>query len=512
MKINNVLVSLYDKNGIEPLLEMFKKFNSTVYTTSSTHEYIISKGYKAKKTEEITGISSILGGRVKTLNTNLFAGILARPGIDGVDDIPVLFDMVIVDLYPFEKSYNSPGGLTDDLNRMIELIDIGGISLIRAAAKNFRYVCCLADKENYIEALNEMENSSGEISEEFSRRMAQRAFEISSSYDNSISEYFSKINGESDFRMNLRISAVKETDLRYGENPHQKAALYRIRGSQTPISSLQVIHGKEMSYNNYMDLDSAVSIAYSFGEPAAAIIKHTNPCGTGRGDTIEEAYELAFMADPQSAYGGIIALNRTCSETAAEMISNTFFEIVYAPDFEDGALELLMKKKNLRIVKGEMKIVPALEFRHITGALLVQDKDNISDPESMFRVVTDREPNEREYSSMLFGWNVCRHVKSNAIVISIPNRTMGVGAGQMSRIDSVEIAIRKSGGMAAYTGGSALASDAYIPFRDSIDAAYKAGVYAIIQPGGSIRDHEVIDACNEHDMAMIFTGRRHFKH
>ncbi len=505
MKIENVLISLFNKEGIEELIKVLKEHNINIYATTSTKKYIEEKGFdNIKSTEEITGISSILGGRVKTLNTDLFAGILARKGVDSTTDIPVLFDMVIVDLYPFEETYKN----TKDENTLIEKIDIGGITLIRAAAKNYQYVVPVVYKDDYKTIINQLNENNGEIEEDISRKLAEKAFLRVLEYDSEIHKFFSYMN----YSNNAKIIVIKkEDDLRYGENPHQKASVYKINNMKS-IIDFEVLHGKAMSYNNYMDIDAALNIAYSFEEPAAAIIKHTNPCGVGSADTIEEAYELAHLSDPKSAFGGIVALNRKCNLETALLIHSTFIEVVASPDYDEDALQLLMKKKNIRLLKGKYSMEFEDEYRYIQGGFLVQKKDNRFDREEDFEIVSYRPPTERERKAMMFAWRVARNVKSNGIVIATENRTLGIGAGQMSRIDAVDIAIKKSGGMAGYTGGSALASDGFFPFRDSIDAAYKAGIYAIIEPGGSRRDSEVIDACNEYDMALIFTHIRHFKH
>uniref|UniRef100_A0A7C3J6P8 Bifunctional purine biosynthesis protein PurH n=1 Tax=candidate division WOR-3 bacterium TaxID=2052148 RepID=A0A7C3J6P8_UNCW3 len=513
MKIKNALISLYKKDGIEELLEILKKYSVNIYATSSTAKYIKECGYDVHQTEEITGISELLGGRVKTLNTDLFAGILARKDKDDTSKIKVLFDLVVVDLYPFEEYFKNSKNPKEDLDELIEKIDIGGVSLIRAAAKNYKYVGIIVDKNDYKTIAKHIDENDGEIADYTLSLLAQKAFNRVVEYDSTIFKFFSIINeNESMLPNNLNLILKKKSDLRYGENPHQKGSLYVVSGSRNSLADLKVIQGKEMSFNNYLDLDAAINITLSFEQPACSIIKHCNPCGVGVGDTISDAFQFAHISDPKSAFGGIIALNRECDEETAEMISPLFMEVIYAPSFSENSLKILSKKKNLRIVEGDVEINKEVELRSLSGCYLAQNKDNIQDNTSFFQVVTEKQPTEKEWAAIYFGWKVVRFVKSNAIVVATPNRTMGICGGQTSRVDAVEIALKKAGGMAAYTGGSALASDGFFPFRDSIDIIAKEGIYAIVQPGGSIKDKEVIEACNEHGISMVFTNVRHFKH
>ncbi len=513
MKIKNALISLYNKEDIEELLKTLKKYSVNIYATTSTYKHIKNLGYDVKPTEDITGISEILNGRIKTLNTDLFAGILARKDKDDLSKIKVLFDLVVVDLYPFEESFKNSNDPLKDIDELIEKIDIGGISLIRAAAKNFKYVGIIVDKNDYRIISEHIDENNGEITSETLSLLAQKAFNRTVEYDSTIFRFFSIINSNQNILpKTLNIVLKKKSDLRYGENPHQKGALYYVEGSHNTISDLKILQGKEMSFNNYLDLDTAINIVYSFDQPACSIIKHSNPCGVGRGENISEAFEYAHISDPKSAFGGIIALNRECDTQTAEMISPLFMEVVYAPSFSPEALEILSKKKNLRLVEGIVEIKPELEIKSLIGSFLVQNRDNQKENHSLFNVVTKKEPTLKEWESIEFAWKVVKYVKSNAIVVATANRTMGISGGQTSRVDAVEIALKKSGGMAAYTGGSALASDGFFPFRDSIDLIAKAGIYAIIQPGGSIKDKEVIQACDENEISMVFTNIRHFKH
>ena len=515
MQIKTVLLSLYHKDKIESLLKALKAKGAILYATTSTADHIKKLGYDVHQTEEITGISSMLEGRVKTLNTKLFAGILARKKKDNLEGIEVLFDMVVVDLYPFEEVFSQMKEPYEEEAKMIEKIDIGGISLIRAAAKNYSEVSVISDSEDYERIANEIDENNGEISLETNRYLAMKAFNRTVSYDSAISRYFSMITAQTDMPQQINIILKRESELRYGENPHQRGSLYSIHPEslrRDGLHSLKVFHGKEMSFNNYLDLEAALNIVKIFNEPTAAIIKHNNPCGVGTSETISEAYEYAYLSDPKSAYGGIVALNRECDKETADIMKTLFLEVIYAPDFTEEARETLMKKKNLRLVSGPLSRERELDFRNLSGSMLAQEKDSIYDSESLFQLVTEKEPTEKERKAMLFAWNVARNVKSNAIVIATPNRTFGIGGGQTARVDAVDIAVKKAGGMSAYTGGSAVASDGFFPFRDSIDAIYKAGIYAVIQPGGSVNDKEVIEACNEYQISMVFTNRRHFKH
>ena len=506
MIIKNVLIALYNKDGIEVLLDVFKENNINIYASTGTADYIEKHGYNVKRTEEITGISSLLDGRVKTLDTKLFSGILARKGIDNTKDIPVIFDMVIVDLYPFNETVKANA----DEEEIIEKIDIGGVSLIRAAAKNYKFVSVVCKKEFYKDIANKLTETNCNIEEEYNRILAENAFEYTMKYDASIYEYFK--NDQNSVQSSELLMLEKGDELRYGENPHQKAKIYRLNGDDSSIIDFDNLHGKKMSFNNYYDLDAALNIVSIFEKPCAAIIKHANPCGVGTSDTIEDAYELAHMGDPMSAYGGIVALNRCCNKETAEIINSSFIEIVSAPDYDDDALNILKQKRNIRILKGKYPPNDEIVYKHIRGGMLVQKRDNQQDSNIYFSIVSKRKPTDKELSAMKFAWKVARNVKSNAIVIATQNRTLGIGAGQMSRIDAVEIAIKKSGGMSAYTGCTALASDGFFPFKDSIEKAYKAGIYAIIEPGGSKRDMDIINACDEYDIALIFTNTRHFLH
>ncbi len=507
MIIKNALISLYNKNGIEVIMEALKQFNVTVYATESTEKYLSRIGYNVKKTEEITGISSLLGGRVKTLNEKLFSGILSYRNEMDKDSIPVLFDLVVSDLYPFADTVKT----TCDHDEIIEKIDIGGVSLIRAAAKNHKYVGIICRKDQYNDAAKHIIMNKGSITDDMKREWAGEAFAFTMAYDSEINDYFRNTNANEE-KKSRAIILNESIKLRYGENPHQEAKIYRISNSDESIMDFAIHHGKAMSYNNFYDLDAALNIISLYNEPAVTIVKHANPCGIGTGETINEAYELAYMSDPMSSFGGIVAMNRECNEETAEMINSSFIEIVCASSYEENAIKILSRKKNIRIIEGNYKNSNNMNYKHLNGSMLVQVKDNMNDNENIFSVISKRQPSEREWKAMKFAWRAVRYIKSNAIVITSDQRTLGIGAGQMSRVDAVDIAIKKCGVISSYTGGTALASDGFFPFRDSIDKASKAGITAIIEPGGSKNDLEIIQACDEYNMALVFTGKRHFLH
>jgi phosphoribosylaminoimidazolecarboxamide formyltransferase / IMP cyclohydrolase len=428
--------------------------------------------------------------------------------------------MVVVNLYPFEQTV-AREGVT--LEEAIEQIDIGGPAMIRSAAKNFRDVAVIVSPDSYEFILHQLDLYKGSLTAELRRELALQAFETTTAYDAAISRYLNQVEAE-EFPTEIPPDAILETDalilrkasdLRYGENPHQRAALYKIddpyRASVTGgVAQAELLNGKEMSFNNYVDADAAWQLVCDFDELACAIIKHTNPSGVGLGKSLAEAYRRALMTDPVSAFGGIVAFNRRVDEAAARAVTEIFTEVVIAPDYESAALEALKTKKNLRVLRaGSVERQAGLEYRQLTGGMLVQTRDahRLTAPE--LKVVTERAPTDEEVRALLFAWTVCKHVKSNAIVYAREGQTVGVGAGQMSRVDSVKI-----GAMRAQLplAGSVLASDAFFPFRDGIDEAAKHSITAIIQPGGSVRDEETIAAANEHGLAMLFTGVRHFKH
>ncbi len=518
IKIKRALISVSDKTGIKEFAKDLKKFGIEIISTGNTAKIIKEANIEVKEISEITNFPEMLDGRVKTLHPIIHGGILAvRSKIEHVRQLsehkikPI--DLVVVNLYPFEKTISTK---YEDIENAIENIDIGGPTLIRAAAKNHESVVVVVNINRYPEIIKEMEKNKGGISSETRRKLATEAFQHTASYDNIIFNYFNaQISSIEDlFPEKLNLIYSKKQNLRYGENPHQKAAFY-IEPNVREISiatSIQ-LHGKELSYNNIYDLDAALNIIREFKEIAAVVIKHTNPCGCALGSNILEAYKKARECDPKSAFGSIVGINRKLDDSTAKEITSTFVEAVICPDYTEEALNILKTKKNLRILKTGYiplgKPSKELDFKKVVGGILVQDRDIKEITESDFKVVTKKKPTSSQIKELLFGWKVLKHVKSNAILFIKDFATIGVGAGQMKRVDSVKIAAMKAENRAQ---DSVMASDAFFPFRDGIDEAVKVGVKSVIQPGGSIRDNEVIEAADELGISMIFTGIRCFKH
>ncbi|MCA8997542.1 MAG: bifunctional phosphoribosylaminoimidazolecarboxamide formyltransferase/IMP cyclohydrolase, partial [Planctomycetaceae bacterium] len=465
------------------------------------------------------GFPEIMDGRVKTLHPKIHGAILGRPDVahhaKAIEEHGIVpFELIVVNLYPFEETI-ARADVTDE--EAIEQIDIGGPSMVRSAAKNHQYVGIVTRPDQYERVLSELE--AGKLSVEIRRELAGAAFESTARYDRAIADYFAQSLNDASFPEQLHLGFQKQADLRYGENPHQKAAFYvETNAPPASIASAKQRHGKELSYNNLLDLDAAFSIVREFSEPAAVVIKHTNPCGCAIGESLAEAFSKAYEGDPVSAFGSILSFNRPVDAATAELLAEPgrFVEAIIAPGYEADAYEILTTKPkwklNVRLLENPAMLEPTtgtLEFRRLTGGLLVQDRDDEPDPEAEYKVVTTRTPTDEELRDLKFGWKVCKHVKSNAIVLARGGMVVGVGAGQMSRLDSSMIAARKAGDRSQ---GAVIASDAFFPFRDGIDEAAQVGVTAAIQPGGSRNDDQVIEACNEHGIAMIFTGRRHFKH
>lgn len=510
-KINRALISVSDKTGLSELAEALHKSGVEIISTGGTAKAIEKEGIPVKDVSEITGFQECLDGRVKTLHPMVHGGILARTSHD--DDLEEIKDLgitpielVVVNLYPFKNKVADPNVTPAEAT---EFIDIGGPTMIRAAAKNFAHVSILSSPSQYSSFVEELEEQMA-ISFETRRALAKDAFAHTADYDAAISNYFTKLIEEEPAKQ-FNISFPLSQELRYGENPHQKAAVY---GNQNDF--IDCFHGKQLSYNNYLDVDSALNIISDFDadEPTCAIIKHTIPSGVGIDSKLSEAYKKAFSTDRVSPFGGIVVVNQELDVETAKAIDEIFTEIIIAPDFSKEALELLTQKKNRRLIriKKSVKEVQATSSRTIFGGILDQEADlNPADPDE-FKVVTKRKPSDQEMKDLLFSWKVVRHVKSNAIVYARNGRTLGIGSGQTSRVDSSEIAVAKAGKEGLDLEGSAIASDAFFPFADGVEAAAKAGAKAVIQPGGSIRDEEVIQKANEYDMAMIFTGKRHFKH
>lgn len=519
-RIRRAIISCSDKLGLVDFASGLVASGVQIYSTGGTRKHLADYGIQSIEVSQYTEFPEMMDGRVKTLHPKIFAGILARrdnpQDRHSMDSYSIqAFDLVVVNLYPFEATIARSGATRSEA---IEQIDIGGPSLIRAAAKNHQYVTIVTRPEQYSSVLQEIQDQSGSTSLSLRRRLAGEAFTLTCHYDQAISEYFRRESGGGEFPSHLTVRLERRSQLRYGENPHQKAAVYRFpRGSAASIVNARHIHGKELSYNNILDLDSALAIARSFTSPAAVVIKHNNPCGAAIASELSDATLKALNGDPVSAFGGVVGLNRTVDVETAEVLvePHRFIEAIVAPDFEAGAVGVLTTRPkwrdNVRLVQvGQLgEVGPELSVRFVTGGALVQEADSLPAFHNQWKTVTQTAVDQRLLQDIDFAWEMVRHVKSNAIVLGRDAALVGVGAGQMSRVDSVEIAIRKAGDRAV---GSILASDAFFPFPDSIHAAAHAGVVAIIQPGGSRRDDEVIAACNQHGLPMIFTGARHFKH
>lgn len=538
-RIRRALLSVSDKLGLVEFARALCCFQVELISTGGTAKALREVGIPVRDVSEVTGFPEMLDGRVKTLHPHIHGGILAMRddanhmaalGEHGIEPI----DMVVVDLYPFEQTI-ARADVT--LEEVVEQIDIGGPAMIRSAAKNWKDVAVVIAPAMYTELIAEMNRNEGRLSLQTRKQLAWQAFARTSAYDQTIHSYLSAQQAEGMIESSidkpiaddteetpgpggmpdaLQLSLSKVTDLRYGENPHQLAALYESRHADAAgsVATAELISGKEMSFNNYLDADAAWQLVCDFGETACAIIKHTNPAGVALGTSPEEAYRRALVTDPVSAFGGIVAFNRTVDEGAARVVTEIFTEVIIAPDYDKAAIEVLRAKKNLRILRtdGLQRIEDVhfdYEFKKVSGGVLMQTRDCHRLTRDALKVVTKRAPSDEELASLLFAWTVCKHTKSNAIVYARDGQTVGVGAGQMSRIDSVRI-----GAMRAQLPlkGSVLASDAFFPFRDGVDEAAKHGITATIQPGGSVRDAEVITAADEHGLAMVFTNVRHFKH
>jgi phosphoribosylaminoimidazolecarboxamide formyltransferase / IMP cyclohydrolase len=509
MKISRALISVSDKGGLAPFARRLSEMGIEIVSTGGTAALLSKESIPHLEIEKFTGFPEILSGRVKTLHPKVHGGLLfLRDSPDhqrqAAENQIEPIDLVVVNLYPFESTIARPDVTTETA---IEQIDIGGPSMLRSAAKNYRFVTVVTDPSDYGKVLEELEQHAGETTLALREQFATKAFLTTARYDQAIANFFRREqSGSGSFTLALPL----EMRLRYGENPHQSASLY---GHFQDY--FQKLHGKELSYNNILDIDAAAGLIREFSEPTIAILKHTNPCGVGSDPDLREAWIKAFATDKQAPFGGIIICNRPLTESLARAISEIFSEVIIAPEFEPEARALLQKKKNLRL----MKMLPRPEeekdepyVRSVVGGLLVQERDNGELQEPERHVVSARPPTAEEMKAMLFGWRVVKHVKSNAIVYASRDRTLGIGAGQMARVDSSRVAIWKANEAGLSLKGSAVCSDAYFPFGDGLIAAADAGATAAIQPGGSIRDQEVIAAANERQMAMVFSGVRHFRH
>jgi len=510
--IKRALVSVSDKQGLVPFVKGLIDNGVEVISTGGTKRTLEEAGLSVIGISEVTNFPEIMDGRVKTLHPNIHGGLLAvRENEEHVkqlqehDITPI--DLVVVNLYPFQQTIAKPDVQFADA---IENIDIGGPSMLRSAAKNHKYVTVVVDPQDYDTVLAEI-SEKGEVAAQTKLRLGAKVFRHTAAYDAVIAEFLTNAAGEENPE-SLTVTYEKKQDLRYGENPHQKAAFYKkTLGTHISIASATQLHGKELSYNNINDADAALQIVKEFKEPAAVAVKHMNPCGVGVGATLEEAYQKAYEADSTSIFGGIIALNREVDAQTAHKMREIFLEIIIAPSFSEEAFEILSSKKNLRLLTVDLSDDEKVEKKLVSvrGGLLVQDEDSYGLEEATISVPTKREPTEQEWADLKLGWKVVKHVKSNAIVLAKDDMTIGIGAGQMNRVGSANIAINQAGEKAK---GSALASDAFFPMGDTVEAAAKAGITAIIQPGGSIRDEESIQKADEYGIAMVFTGVRHFKH
>ncbi len=519
VKIRRALISLSDKNGLLDLAKALTKFKVEILSTGGTAKVLRENNIAVTEVSDYTGFPEMLDGRVKTLHPKIHGGLLAlrdNPGhMQKLKEHNIgLIDMVVVNLYPFGEVIKKQGV---SLAEAIENIDIGGPSMLRSAAKNNRSVAVVCSPSFYPDIIDELNKNNGSLSENTLFKLAVEVFKLTSRYDEAIGSYLSNhANPESkdssvSFPGELSLSFEKIQDLRYGENPHQKAAFYKERGKASGLINLRQLQGKELSFNNILDLNAAFELVKEFDNPAAVVVKHNNPCGAAEDVTLEKAFIAAWKCDSLSAFGGIVALNRKLDAKAARVIAKSgFLECIIAPGFSEGVADLFKDKENLRLLEaGDIERINEPEFKRVSAGLLVQDKDTETLDINNLKVVTKKKPTKKELESLIFGWKVAKHVKSNAIVLTRGTKTVGIGAGQMSRVDSVMIARKKAGKLSL---GSCLSSDAFFPKEDAVIDAARAGVKAIIQPGGSIADEQIIKACDKHKISMVFTGIRHFRH
>jgi phosphoribosylaminoimidazolecarboxamide formyltransferase/IMP cyclohydrolase len=513
VRVRRALVSVSDKAGLQDFARRLVAHDVTIISTGGTADALRGWGIDVVPVDEVTGHPEILGGRVKTLHPKIHGGILGRTELEsdaqqmrenGIEPI----DLVVVNLYPFEETVARRGATDDEI---VEQIDIGGPALIRAAAKNHSRVAVVTSPDQYAQLIEEMASGDGELSTDLLRRLAGAAYQRTARYDAAIADYFA--SREDDFPEAILMGFDKHREVSYGENPHQRGAYYTERGARTHLLALtEQLHGKALSFNNLLDLDAARGLLAEFELPACVIVKHNNPCGVAVAGDVGSAYVRARDCDPVSAYGGVIVVNRQVDGALGELLAGTFVEVLLAPGYDDDALAALTRKPNTRIMltTERRRANPGeRDLRRVTGGMLIQDRDHETEVRDHMTVVTKRAPTEAEWGDLLFAWRVAKHVKSNAIVLARDLATVGVGAGQMSRVDSVRLSLEKA---QVPVEGSVLASDAFFPFADGPEAAIAAGVKAVIQPGGSIRDDEVFAACDAADVSMVVTGRRHFRH
>jgi len=514
IKIKRALISVSDKTGIVEFARNLQQWNVEIISTGGTLKTLSEAGISAVPVSDVTGFPEILDGRVKTLHPKIHGGLLAvsdnpehRSQLIKYGILPI--DLLVVNLYPFEQTITRKDVSTEDA---VEQIDIGGPAMLRAASKNFKYKTVAVNPSRYQDIISEIEETGGCVGGDLRFTLAKEAFSHTARYDSMIAGYLASLAGDASSEVLpdlFTVSLPKAFDLRYGENPHQQASLY---GDFQKY--FEKLHGKELSYNNIVDVQSAAELVQEFSEPTLAIIKHTNPCGVGSAQTLGDAYNKAVSTDSKSAFGGVIAVNRKLDMPAAQLIDKIFTEVIIAPEFPGDVLEFLKRKKDRRLIKqlSPLSSQNALAIKQVAGGLLVQTADTVDLVAENLKVVTKRAPAAEEYAGMIFGWRVAKHVKSNAIVYARGDRTIGIGAGQMSRFDSSHIAVMKAKEAALDIRGTAVASDAFFPFADGLLEAVRAGATAVIQPGGSVRDAEVINAADENNIAMVFTGIRHFRH
>jgi phosphoribosylaminoimidazolecarboxamide formyltransferase/IMP cyclohydrolase len=517
VRVRRALLSVSEKRGVVDFARGLRELGVEIVSTGGTSRELTAAGVAVRSIKDFTGFPEIMDGRVKTLHPRLYAGLLARRDEDAhlhaaAEQEIEQVDLVCVNLYPFEQTVARGDAQEDEV---IENIDIGGPTMIRAAAKNSAFAAVVVDPDDYQRVLDELRDAHGTLSLPTRKELAAKAFACTARYDAAISTWFAERTYDG-FAPALRDAYEKVSDLRYGENPHQRAAFYARAGSPTHLlDGVEQLHGKELSFNNLLDLSSARELVEDFDEPVCAIVKHNNPCGCALADSGQAAYERAFACDPQSAYGGVIAVNRPVDRAFAQELAKQFIEVLLAPAYDRDALEVLQAKKNVRLL--ELRNWPAptseLEGKSVLGGALVQTRDVVSETREQMHAISARQPSESEWQDMLFAWKVCRHVRSNAIVIATGRATIGIGAGQMSRVDAVRIAIEKAqAAQPERLAGAALASDAFFPFDDGPQLAIDAGVSAIIQPGGSVRDGDVVAAVDAGGATMVATGVRHFRH